>query len=106
MINYNKIRLIKECMSEYYSAYAETLDTCEYVPESVNKKIIKKIYKCQNKTFRQIEKYDKKYQKAYKVYIRLSICDKNSKEYVYLLKRFERLNKYNYIDVISDNKEE
>ncbi len=40
MINYNKNKLINECLVKYYETFAHTLDTADYVPEKFNKKIL------------------------------------------------------------------
>ena len=62
-MNYHKLELLVECMKKYYEAYAETLDTADFVPDKLNNKITKKIYKEQKKSFKEIDKEYKKYNK-------------------------------------------
>ena len=63
MINYNKNKLINECLITYYQTFSLTLDTCDYVPDSYNKKIIAYIFKNMKKQFKKINHEDKVYQK-------------------------------------------
>ena len=64
MINYNKNKLINECLIKYYETFAHTLDTADYVPERYNKKILAYIFKSMKKQFRKINREDNRYQKA------------------------------------------
>lgn len=64
MINYNKNKLINECLVKYYETFAHTLDTADYVPEKYNKKILAYIFKNMKKQFKKIDREDKRYQKA------------------------------------------
>lgn len=66
MINYNKNKLINECLVKYYETFAHTLDTADYVPEKYNKKILAYIFKNMKKQFKKIDREDKRYQKAQK----------------------------------------
>ena len=59
MLNYNKNKLINECLVKYYETFAHTLDTSDYVPEKYNNKILKYIFK----NMRKLDKEDKKYQR-------------------------------------------
>lgn len=63
-MNYNKNDLIDECLGRYYQTFSLTLDTCDYVPKKYNDKILKYIFKCMKKSFRQIDKEDKIYQRS------------------------------------------
>lgn len=62
MINYNKNKLINETLDKYYETFAHTLDTCDYVPEKYNDKVLRYIFKNLKKTFRKIDREDRKYQ--------------------------------------------
>ena len=64
MINYNKNKLINECLCKYYETFAHTLDTADYVPEKYNDKILAYIFKNMKKQLKKIEREDKRYQKA------------------------------------------
>lgn len=63
MINYNKNKLINECLVTYYQTFALTLDTCDYVPAAYNKKIIAYIFNNMKKQFKKINREDKAYQR-------------------------------------------
>ena len=64
MINYNKNKLINECLCKYYETFAHTLDTADYVPEKYNDKILAYIFKNMKKQVKKIDREDKRYQKA------------------------------------------
>lgn len=64
MINYNKNKLINECLVKYYETFSHTLDTADYVPDKYNKKILAYIFKNMRKQFRKLDREDKRYQKA------------------------------------------
>ena len=64
MINYNKNKLINECLCKYYETFAHTLDTADYVPEKYNDKILAYIFKNMKKQFKKIDREDKRYQKS------------------------------------------
>ncbi len=59
MINYNKNKLINECLVKYYETFAHTLDTADYVPEKFNKKILAYIFKNMKRQFKKIDREDK-----------------------------------------------
>lgn len=63
MINYNKNKLINECLVRYYETFALTLDTAEYVPEKFNKRILAYIFKNMKRQFRKIDGEDKRKQR-------------------------------------------
>ena len=63
MLNYNKNKLINECLCHYYETFARTLDTADYVPEKYNNKILAYIFKSMKKQF---NREDKRYQKQRK----------------------------------------
>lgn len=63
MINYNKNELIDECLDKYYATFEHTLDTCDYVPEKFNMKILKYIFKNMKKQFKKIDKEDRQFQR-------------------------------------------
>jgi len=65
MINYNKNKLINECLRKYYETFAHTLDTAYYVPEQFNNKILAYIFKNMKRQFKKIDKADKQYQKKF-----------------------------------------
>ncbi len=66
MINYNKNKLINECLSKYYETFAHTLDTADFVPEPYNDRILAYIFKNMRKAFKKIDKADRRYQKAFR----------------------------------------
>ena len=66
MINYNKNKLINECLRKYYETFAHTLDTADFVPQKYNKKILDYIFQNMKKAFKKINKEDKKFQKRFK----------------------------------------
>lgn len=66
MLNYNKNRLINQCLQKYYETFAQTLDTADYVPESYNKKILGYIFNNLQKSFKKLDKADKRYQRQLK----------------------------------------
>ena len=63
MINYNKNKLINECLVRYYETFAHTLDTADYVPEKFNKKILAYIFKNMKQQFRKVDREDKRKQR-------------------------------------------
>lgn len=63
MINYNKNELIDECLVRYYKTFEHTLDTCDYVPEKFNNKILKYIFKNMKRQFKKLDREDRKHQK-------------------------------------------
>lgn len=63
MINYNKNKLINECLCRFYETFARTLDTADYVPAKYNDKILSYIFKNMKKQFKKIDRADKQYQK-------------------------------------------
>ena len=65
-MNFNKNVLINDVLQNYYQTFSLTLDTCDFVPEKFNKKIIQYIYRNMRKSFRQIDKEDAKYQRNLK----------------------------------------
>ncbi len=66
MINYNKNKIINECLSKYYETFARTLDTADFVPAEYNDKITAYIFKNMRKTFKKVDKEDKRFQKAFR----------------------------------------
>ena len=71
MINYNKNKLINQCLEKYYETFAHTLDTGDYVPEKYNNKILKYIFKNMKRQFKKLDKEDKHYQRKAKKKARL-----------------------------------
>ena len=71
MLNYNKNKLINECLLTYYGTFACTLDTADYVPEKYNKKILAYIFKNMKRHFRKLDKEDRQYQRKAKKKARL-----------------------------------
>ncbi len=63
MLNYNKNKLINNCLNKYYETFSHTLDTADFVPDEYNDKITKYIFKNMKKAFKRIDKEDKRYQK-------------------------------------------
>lgn len=80
MINYNKNKLINQCLEKYYETFAHTLDTSDYVPEKYNNKILKYIFKNMKRQFKKLDKEDKIYQKAQRKKTRLKAKKNKSKE--------------------------
>ncbi len=66
MINYNKNKLINECLSKYYETFAHTLDTADFVPAEYNDKINAYIFKNMRKAFKRIDKADRRFQRAFR----------------------------------------
>ena len=66
MINYNKNKLINECLSKYYETFAHTLDTADFVPAEYNDKINAYISKNMRKAFKRIDKADRRFQRAFR----------------------------------------
>ena len=64
MINYNKNKLITECLGKYYETFARTLDTADFVPAEYNDKINAYIFKNMKKAFKRVDKEDKRFQKV------------------------------------------
>ncbi|MDE6604400.1 MAG: hypothetical protein K2K85_00050 [Clostridia bacterium] len=64
-MNYNKNKLINECLTKYYETFSHTLDTADYVPDKFNNKILNYIYKNMRKTFKRIDREDKKFQRQF-----------------------------------------
>ena len=56
-MEYNKNKLIKKCLREYYALFGETENTGNFVPEKINKKIVNFIYKNMSKKFKEIHIY-------------------------------------------------
>lgn len=71
MINYNKNKLINECLVRYYETFAHTLDTCDYVPEKFNEKILNYIFKNMKRQFKKLDREDRLYQRKLKQKARL-----------------------------------
>ena len=66
MLNYNKNKLINECLSKYYETFAHTLDTVDFVPEQYNDRILAYIFKNMRKAFKRLDREDKRFQKAFR----------------------------------------
>lgn len=66
MLNYNKNKLINECLSKYYETFAHTLDTADFVPEPYNDRILAYIFKNMRKAFKKIDKADRRFQRAFR----------------------------------------
>ncbi len=66
MINYNKNKLINECLNKYYETFSHTLDTADFVPEKYNDKINAYIFKNMKRAFKRIDKADKQFQKEFR----------------------------------------
>ena len=56
-MEFEKNKIIRECLREYYSLFSETINTNSFVPERINKKIINFIYKNMSKKFKEIHIY-------------------------------------------------
>lgn len=66
MINYNKNKLINECLSKYYETFAHTLDTADYVPAPYNDRILAYIFKNMRKAFKRLDREDRRFQRAFR----------------------------------------
>lgn len=66
MLNYNKNKLINECLNKYYETFSHTLDTADFVPEKYNDKINAYIFKNMKRAFKRIDKADKQFQKEFR----------------------------------------
>ncbi len=73
MINYNKNKLINECLVKYYETFAHTLDTADYVPEKYNAKIVAYIFKNMKRQFKKINREDKLMQRELKRKVRAKV---------------------------------
>ena len=80
MINYNKNKLINECLVTYYETFSLTLDTGDYVPEKYNEKILKYIFKNMKRQFRKLDKEDRRYQRQLKKEARSEALQMNGDE--------------------------
>lgn len=63
MLNYNKNKLINECLDKYYETFSHTLDTADFVPDKFNDKILNYIFKNLKKSFKVLDKEDRVYQR-------------------------------------------
>lgn len=66
MINYNKNKLINECLTKYYETFAHTLDTADFVPEPYNDRILAYIFKNMRKAFKRLDWEDRRFQRQAK----------------------------------------
>ena len=64
MINYNKCKLMIECLLEYFAVYEVTLDTRDFVRSDDLEDIHKWISKNRKKHQRKINREDRAYQKS------------------------------------------
>ena len=55
MLNYNKNKLINECLTKYYETFSRTLDTADFVPAEYNDKINAYIFKNMKKAFKRVD---------------------------------------------------
>ena len=67
MINYNKNKLINECLNKYYETFSCTLDTADFVPDKYNDKINAYIFKNMKRAFKRLDKADRQFQKEFKM---------------------------------------
>lgn len=65
-MNYHKNDLIDECLTRFYTTFAHTLDTADYVPDKYNDKILKYIFKNMKKAFGKINREDRRWQREHK----------------------------------------
>ena len=79
MINYNKNKLLDEALDRYYTTFSHTLDTADYVPQKFNDKILKYIFKCMRKKFREIDVEDRIFQRQLKLEERQKQAAENRK---------------------------
>lgn len=63
MLNYNKNKLINECLDKYYETFSHTLDTADFVPDKFNDKILNYIFKNLKKSFKVLDKEDRIFQR-------------------------------------------
>ena len=84
MINYNKNKLINECLIKYYETFSHTLDTADFVPEKYNDKINAYIFKNMKRAFKRIDKADKQFQKEFRKKEKLKMKQRKSNK-----KKFE-----------------
>lgn len=78
MINYNKNKLINECLIKYYETFSHTLDTADFVPEKYNDKINAYIFKNMKRAFKRIDKADKQFQKEFRKKDKLKMKQRKS----------------------------
>lgn len=101
-MNFNKNKLINDTLIVFYTTFQKTLDTAEFVPEKMNNKIYKYIFKNMKKAFRQIDKEDRIFQRELKKKtlskLRLKKCEiKKLKKQEKLKKRQEINQKWHFI---------
>ena len=60
-MDYFKLELLKECLTEFYKVFEITKDTADYVPKSLNNRIYKKIFKEEKRAFRRLDKISRRY---------------------------------------------
>lgn len=65
-MNYHKNDLIDECLTRFYTTFAHTLDTADYVPDKYNDKILKYIFKNMKKSFGKINRENRRWQREHK----------------------------------------
>lgn len=80
MINYNKNKLINECLIKYYETFSHTLDTADFVPEKYNDKINAYIFKNMKRAFKRIDKADKQFQKEFRKKEKLKMKQRKANE--------------------------
>lgn len=78
MLNYNKNKLINECLTKYYETFSHTLDTADFVPEKYNDKINAYIFKNMKRAFKRIDKADKQFQKEFRKKEKLKMKQRKS----------------------------
>ena len=78
MINYNKNKLINECLNKYYETFSHTLDTADFVPERYNDKINAYIFKNMKRAFKRLDKADKQFQKEFRKKEKLKMKQRKS----------------------------
>lgn len=62
-MDYHKLELIKECITEYIDTYKLLEDTGDFIDIKTQNKLTKIILKEQKKSFKDVNKEDKTYQK-------------------------------------------
>lgn len=79
-MNYHKNDLIDECLIRFYTTFAHTLDTADYVPDKYNDKILKYIFKNMKKAFGKINREDRRYQRVHRGEASPPVVDSSSQD--------------------------
>ena len=60
-MEFKKNQMINEVLENYYLTFERTLDTCDFVPDRYNKKILSYIFKNMKQKFKNVDRLYKIY---------------------------------------------